>query len=253
MLKRFVIRSRQHQTVAVQAENWIIALGLGLERIGVSADLEQIACEVLGNGQVIVRDSRTGTGFVIDEQKSPISAELNQVDDPPSPFRLLIARAENVDQASEIALHAIQEQVACESGAVLIKAGRNLRFTATSGPRSAELQGLEMPAAVGVAGFALQSRRAIVLGNASSDSRHFSGFDMVIGYETRSIVAVPIIFGAHIFGVLELMNASDAESFSEDETDKVGAIALALGEWFAGRLPRKKAAESVVMLHMGEA
>lgn len=53
------------QPATVEAGNWLAALGLGLDRLGVVADIHRLACEVLPNGTVIARDVKTGSGFVV--------------------------------------------------------------------------------------------------------------------------------------------------------------------------------------------
>ena len=49
----------------VEAANWLIALGEGLVKLGVPHSPDRLACERLMNGTVLVRDVRTGEGFVV--------------------------------------------------------------------------------------------------------------------------------------------------------------------------------------------
>lgn len=51
--------------VEVEAPNWLVALGVGLDQLGSVTSIDRLACEVLQNGKVIARDVRTGTGFVV--------------------------------------------------------------------------------------------------------------------------------------------------------------------------------------------
>lgn len=54
------ISARTLPTVVVQAPNWLCAVGLALERLGVAGGMERVACERLQNGAVIVNDISTG-------------------------------------------------------------------------------------------------------------------------------------------------------------------------------------------------
>ncbi|MCB9793850.1 MAG: GAF domain-containing protein [Alphaproteobacteria bacterium] len=57
--------TRGKRPVKVEALNWIVAMGQGLERLGFTAAIERLACEMLPNGTIIARDVQSGTGFVI--------------------------------------------------------------------------------------------------------------------------------------------------------------------------------------------
>jgi len=83
----FRVYADGHRPVEVDAENWITALGKSVEMLKDSAAggrVGQLACEVLANGTVIVRDARTGRHFVIhdlDGQPDVLQGETPLVDD----------------------------------------------------------------------------------------------------------------------------------------------------------------------------
>ena len=68
---RFLVSTRGVKPATVEAGNWLAALGLGLDRLGVVADIHRLACEVLPNGTVIARDVRSGSGFIVQPQLDP--------------------------------------------------------------------------------------------------------------------------------------------------------------------------------------
>jgi hypothetical protein len=49
----------------VRARNWLMALGLGLQRMGIVEDIQQMACERLPNGAIIVNDIGNRKRFVV--------------------------------------------------------------------------------------------------------------------------------------------------------------------------------------------
>lgn len=71
------------QPATVEAGNWLAALGLGLDRLGVVADIHRLACEVLPNGTVIARDVRTGSGFVVRPEQAEGDGFASAEDDEP--------------------------------------------------------------------------------------------------------------------------------------------------------------------------
>lgn len=62
---RFLVSARGLPPASVDAGNWLAALGLGLDKLGVVAELHRLACEVLPNGTVIARDVSAGAAFVV--------------------------------------------------------------------------------------------------------------------------------------------------------------------------------------------
>lgn len=67
--------------MTLEAPNWIVAMGLGIEQLSGSTAIERLACEMLPNGTIIARDVRSGTGYVIqpDAEARQVAAE------PPTP------------------------------------------------------------------------------------------------------------------------------------------------------------------------
>lgn len=66
-MARFQVSTRSGAHATVDAGNWLTALGLGLDQLGVVHGLDRLACEVLPNGTVIARDARTGSGYVVQQ------------------------------------------------------------------------------------------------------------------------------------------------------------------------------------------
>ncbi len=74
-MSRFQVSAPGIRPASVEAGNWLAALGLGLDKLGLDADFNRLACEVLPNGTVIAQDVRSGNRFVVrpevDEVEKP--------------------------------------------------------------------------------------------------------------------------------------------------------------------------------------
>lgn len=84
---RYQVSTCQGQQVEVGGSNWLVALGLGLDALGMVADIDRLACEVLLGGTVIVRDVRAGKRFVVQgirDDDEPL-VEIEGPDEPRSP------------------------------------------------------------------------------------------------------------------------------------------------------------------------
>src|SRR5678815_113048 len=83
----------------------------------------------------------------------------------------------------------------------------------------------------GVAGWVVQYKRPLIVNNVREDRRFDARFDMLTGFQTRSILCAPLISRGRIIGVVELINKIRGDFTREDlETLKLlvepGAIAI---------------------------
>lgn len=255
----FSVSSRGFAAVEVVAPNWIAALGHGLQELGRAEGLERLACEVLPNGTVIARDITSGTGYVVQnvstEAEAPEELELVDIEPltdeatrgtgstAPEPGNLAgdlldaILDADSPASAASLALTLARESVPAESGAVILEDRGYLRFVSVVGPHSRRLIGVRLPLGTGVAGFAMQKQRIVVLDDAREDPRHCGEVDALTGYVTQQIAVIPVrkqIDGEEIcFGVLELMNLPRGERFDNERITRLKGVADALASRLA--------------------
>jgi GAF domain-containing protein len=231
-MRSYSVAARGLGTVEVQATNWIIALGSGLERLGRANDIGRLACEVLPNGTVIARDISSGTGFIVQlaneaRPDAPVVDDAIEAESEADHLSDIESSASPAD-ACHHALAAAVAKIQAESGAVLLKNGKMLEFVAAMGPHEDDVRGLAFPADAGVAGYALQKRRSVVLGNAAEDPRHLADFDQRLGYNTKDLAVVPILAGDDVFGVIELLNLSGGRRFTREDVHDLQQIAQTL-------------------------
>lgn len=242
-MESFSVSSRGMPTVEVEAPNWVAALGLGLAELGCGAGLERLACEVLPNGTVIARDIKSGVGFVVQthvveelvelDDFEPLTEELDEKEDPSSLLQAL-GVADSVSSACSLALTLARELVPCESGAVILSDRSYLRFVSVVGPHARRLIGVRLPTGTGVAGFAIEKQRIVVLDAAHEDPRHCGEVDALTGYTTEQILVVPVKRpDGGCFGVVELMNLPLGQRFSSEHIAKVKSVAQALAQRLA--------------------
>lgn len=83
---------------------------------------------------------------------------------------------------------------------------------------------MHIPANQGLVGWVASHGEGTYTGDAKTDKRFTNVVDESIGYETKSLLAVPLFARSNIVGVLELVNKRDAEF---TESDKALAETLA--------------------------
>ncbi len=92
-----------------------------------------------------------------------------------------------------------------------------LVFVAAVGPQATVLAGREFSADLGIAGRVLRSGRAENVADVSRNPDFFSGIDELSHFQTRGLLAAPMIFENEVIGVVEVLNRKDGGAFDEDD------------------------------------
>jgi len=99
-----------------------------------------------------------------------------------------------------------------------------------------KLEELAVPRTMGIVGWVATNGEP-VLSNDTTHNEHFSdAVDMISGFETHSILAVPIRYEGILIGVLEAINKSLGGDFSEEDLK----LAQKAAEQLADQIPPKK-------------
>jgi signal transduction histidine kinase len=79
------------------------------------------------------------------------------------------------------------------------------------------LKAVKVPVRGSVAGLAYQNVKPAVVNDVLSAAHHFKGADQAAEFQTRSVVAVPVIFKGEISGVLEAVNKTGSAHYTEED------------------------------------
>lgn len=109
---------------------------------------------------------------------------------------------------------------------LLVDAERDeLVFSVVVGRAADDLRGKRIPIGEGVAGWVARRGLPAVVEDVRSDARFSRRADGLSGFETKSIIAVPLRAGDRVFGVIELINRLDGGSFSAYDMRVLSTIA----------------------------
>lgn len=95
--------------------------------------------------------------------------------------------------------------------------------TATNLDSSPLLQKLLVPEE-SIAGWVALNRQPQIINNVHQDKRHFTNIDKQISFETRSMIAVPLVAKQKLIGVLEVLNKKHG-AFDEEDQEILLALA----------------------------
>lgn len=101
----------------------------------------------------------------------------------------------------------------------------DLTFAVVVGTASGKLSGRRLPRGTGIAGWIAERQEALIIQDVSTDPRFDPEADRSSGFETRSIIGVPLVFKGRTFGVIELVNKLNGQSFSPLELKMLTVIA----------------------------
>ncbi|MBC7241868.1 MAG: GAF domain-containing sensor histidine kinase [Anaerolineae bacterium] len=140
---------------------------------------------------------------------------------------LIVARILNETLDLETLLRYIVETAAdltqTEAGSVLLldSKGEHLRFAAATNIKPSALRELTVPMENSVAGWVLTTGKAMTIPDIHRADFFYEGVDEVLGFHTRSIMAVPLEIHERRIGVLEVVNKIGDRPFTDDDMESL--------------------------------
>ncbi len=125
-----------------------------------------------------------------------------------------------------------QTLINAQDGSLLVtdEESNELVFVLARGVGSAQLPGRRMPWDKGIAGWVVQNKKSTIVNNASADDRFYAGIDQSIKFETRSILAAPILGGSKVLGVIEVVNKRNGLPFNKTDQTLLTLLCRFAGE-----------------------
>ncbi len=146
--------------------------------------------------------------------------ETRRIIDALSRVYLLIANVTDLDTLLESIMEESKEVASAEACSLLLfdEAKNDLYFHVAlgeSGDQGRLKQFIRLKLGEGIAGSAARDRQSINVREVSDDSRFYKAADKVSQFESRSILAVPLLNQEDLVGVLEVVNKRGGGSFSD--------------------------------------
>jgi len=88
-------------------------------------------------------------------------------------------------------------------------------FVAAVGDRSDQLIGMEYDLGVGLSGKAMAAGESQIYHDVASEKAHYREIDDLMDFQTRSLIAAPMVHKDEVLGVVEVINPVSAERFNE--------------------------------------
>jgi PAS domain S-box-containing protein len=92
-----------------------------------------------------------------------------------------------------------------------------LVFSVPTGPQADRLTDMRLAPGKGIAGWVAEHEQPLLIPNVREDPRFYREIDKISGFETRSILCVPLKAKMKLIGVLEAINKADGTFFTEED------------------------------------
>jgi len=136
-------------------------------------------------------------------------------------------------------LDTAMEAVPCEASSYFARTARgDLTVTAARGRVSEQLVGLKLKKGQGLAGACANDARVIAVSDVARDRRHAAQVAAALGFETRSLLAAPVVHDGQVYGVIEIVNKTGGDEFQRHEVELLERIGRTAGDLMALRKRR---------------
>jgi GAF domain-containing protein len=100
-----------------------------------------------------------------------------------------------------------------------------LVFVLVHGTVGQALVGQRFDRRKGIAGWAAEHSEPVIVNNVDTDVRFFAEMDERVGFETRSLLAVPLVARGQVLGVVEVINKQAGKEFAEADASLLSILA----------------------------
>ena len=96
-----------------------------------------------------------------------------------------------------------------------------LVFEAALGHHGQQIRGLRIPKGKGVIGWVAEHGEPLIVADTANDDRHFKEVDKNVGFESKSILCLPLKSKGKILGAIEFINKVGKGQFCMEDIDRV--------------------------------
>ncbi|RJP75293.1 MAG: GAF domain-containing protein [Candidatus Abyssobacteria bacterium SURF_17] len=146
-----------------------------------------------------------------------VGSSINSTLDLDQLLTYLMACATKVMKAKDSSLMLLDERT------------NELVFKIALGEKGSQVQEFRLRMGQGIAGQVALTGEPIIVSDAAKDTRFEGSIDAKTGFETKSIMCVPIKLREKVVGVIEVLNAGYSGPLTEEDLDIFSAFASAAG------------------------
>ncbi len=114
---------------------------------------------------------------------------------------------------------------AAASIALLNEKDQMLEFKVSYGIGNENVVGMRLPMDKGIAGYVIMTGQPLAISNLQQDKRFNKDFAQTTGYVPKSILAMPMLYGERVIGVMEVLDKISSPSFGMKDMELLAMFA----------------------------
>ncbi|MGD8252596.1 MAG: GAF domain-containing protein, partial [Desulfobacterales bacterium] len=123
----------------------------------------------------------------------------------------------DIKQVLKYTMDMIRVIMNVEAGSLLFVKGSELRFAVSFNTRVETQMRQRLKLGQGIAGTVAAKGESIIVNDTAKSPHFFAGVDKSTGFETRSVLCVPMVSQGRVIGVIQVLNKINGEFVSGDE------------------------------------
>lgn len=133
----------------------------------------------------------------------------------------LINSSLDIQTVMDNAMRCVEESLDAEASSIfeIDKTGKELFFRLARGKDADKVREVRLKIGEGVAGWVASTGESLMIVNPQQDPRFCSRVDVQSGFQTRSILCIPLKSKKRLIGVLQVLNKRSPEGFGENDLE----------------------------------
>lgn len=135
----------------------------------------------------------------------------------------------DLDEVAQLTIKEVHQSWDIEASSIwlLDEPRQNLRVLVNVGTSAEILSRYRLEVGRGIVGHVVESGETLFTNDVPNHPLHYRDIDKETGFETRSILCVPLVFNQQVIGALQLLNKRDGP-FTEEDVERASSIAIAV-------------------------
>lgn len=139
----------------------------------------------------------------------------------------MLQKAESLEKALRDSLGAVVKAVGAEAGTIwFYNAAEDKKIYPSFWIGGSDLTGLSLEFGEGIAGTVIKEGKSTVVKDCKNDKRWASHFDNITGFDTKSMVCVPLINKYEVIGCIQIINKKDGSLYNDDDINLCENLAM---------------------------
>lgn len=162
----------------------------------------------------------TETTHFVQVEESSIPRSVSQVTLAKNMFSLVLCEYPFATLVENILKNTMEAVDATVGSIIELDYGRNdFFFRSAIGGAADKLESVRIPKDKGLVGYVAESKNSLMLKDAQNDQQHLKSISLMVGFEAKSCIVVPIFIANKLYGIIELFNKKGNGLFNQDDLE----------------------------------